>query len=70
MASRLLKPRIDTLLSPPVICMTSMPATRRSSSGMRVWPERRMSCLVMMVVEFGASRGLWAPREAVMMVSS
>ena len=33
---------------------------------MRVWPERRMSCRVTMVVEFGASSGLWAPRDAVM----
>jgi hypothetical protein len=36
---------------------------------MRVMPERRMSCRVMMVVEFGESRGLWAPRDAVMTVS-
>jgi hypothetical protein len=55
---RLLKPRIETFVSPPVICMTSMPATRRRSSGMRVMPERRMSCRVRIVVEFGESSGL------------
>jgi hypothetical protein len=49
---------MDTFASPPVICITSIPATRRRSSGMRVIPERRMSWRVMIVVEFGESRGL------------
>jgi hypothetical protein len=60
---------METLVSPPVICITSMPATRRSSSGMRVMPERRMSWRVMIVVELGESSGLCAPRDAVMTVS-
>ena len=48
----------------------STPARRRRSSGIFVIPDRRMSCSVMIDVEFGALSGLWAALDAVTTVSS
>ncbi len=67
---RWLKPRSETSVCAPVTSMMSTPARRRSSSGIFVIPERRMSCSVTIEVELGASSGLCAPRDAVTTDSS